>query len=46
LTVGYLPPPFQAYGEIAVMRADGSDVRLLTDNSVEDGWPVWIPIRE
>jgi Tol biopolymer transport system component len=43
LTIGTLPPPFQANGEIAVMRADGSDLRLLTDNSVEDGWPVWIP---
>jgi Tol biopolymer transport system component len=43
LVLGSLPPPFQAYGEIAVMRADGSELQLLTDNSVEDGWPVWIP---
>ena len=33
----------QAYGEIAVMRADGSDVHLLTDNAFEDGTPTWIP---
>jgi len=33
----------QSYGEIAVMRADGSDVRVLTDNSFEDGTPEWIP---
>jgi Tol biopolymer transport system component len=43
LIVGVRPPPFQSYGEIAVMRIDGSDVRLLTDNSVEDGVPVWVP---
>jgi len=36
---------FQPYGEIAVMRADGSDVRLLTDNSTEEGAPSWIPQR-
>jgi Tol biopolymer transport system component len=30
---------FQPYGEIAVMRPDGSDVRLLTDNSTEEGAP-------
>jgi TolB protein len=33
---------FQPYGEIAVMRPDGSDVRLLTDNSTEEGAPSWI----
>jgi Tol biopolymer transport system component len=43
LIVGARPPPFQSYGEIAVMRIDGSDVRLLTDNSVEEGVPVWVP---
>jgi Tol biopolymer transport system component len=36
---------FQPYGELAVMRADGSDVRLLTDNSTEEGAPSWIPRR-
>ena len=43
LVIGVLPPPFQPYGEIAVMRIDGSELRLLTDNSIEDGWPVWVP---
>jgi len=38
-------PPFQPYGEIAVMRPDGADVRVLTDNSTEEGTPVWVPIR-
>ena len=36
---------FQPYGEIAVMRANGSDVRMLTDNSTEEGAPAWIPRR-
>ena len=35
---------FQPYGEIAVMRADGSDVHVLTDNSTEEGAPTWIPM--
>lgn len=35
-------PPFQPYGEIAVMRADGSDFRILTDNSTEEGAPTWV----
>ena len=34
---------FQPYGEIAVMRADGWDVHVLTDNSTEEGAPTWIP---
>jgi Tol biopolymer transport system component len=42
LIVGARPPPFQSYGEIAVMRIDGSELRLLTDNSIEEGTPVWI----
>jgi hypothetical protein len=25
------------------MHADGSDVRLLTDNSTEEGTPFWVP---
>ena len=33
----------QAYGEIGVMRADGSDVRMLTDNQYEEGTPSWLP---
>jgi Tol biopolymer transport system component len=42
LIVGVRPPPFQSYGEIGVMRIDGSDMRLLTDNSIEEGVPVWV----
>jgi len=38
-----LAATFQPYGEIAVMRPDGSDVRILTDNSTEEGAPSWIP---
>ena len=38
-----LTATFQPYGEVAVMRADGSDVRLLTDNSTEEGAPSWVP---
>ena len=38
-----LSPTFQPYGEIAVMHADGSGVRILTDNSTEEGAPSWIP---
>ncbi len=45
LSIGVLPPPFQPYGEIAVMRADGSDVHVLTDNSIEEGTPSWAPRR-
>ena len=33
----------QATGEIFVMRADGSDVRRLTENSFEDATPAWRP---
>jgi len=33
----------QAYGEICVMRADGSEQHVLTDNPFEDGTPTWIP---
>jgi Tol biopolymer transport system component len=33
----------QPYGEISVMRADGSDVHALTDNQFEDGTPTWVP---
>jgi len=38
-----LAATFQPYGEIAVMRLDGSDVRMLTDNSTEEGAPTWVP---
>jgi len=33
----------QPYGEIFAMRADGSDVRQLTDNKWEDATPGWAP---
>jgi TolB protein len=34
----------QSYGEIAVMRLDGSDLRILTDNPWEDSTPRWAPL--
>jgi Tol biopolymer transport system component len=33
----------QSYGEIAVMRPDGSDFHILTDNPWEDATPRWAP---
>jgi Tol biopolymer transport system component len=33
----------QPYGELFVMRADGSDERPLTDNRWEEGTPAWQP---
>jgi Tol biopolymer transport system component len=33
----------QPYGEIFVMRKDGTDVEQLTDNQWEDGVPTWRP---
>ena len=33
----------QPYGEIFVMRYDGTQVRQLTDNQWEDGGPAWQP---
>jgi len=35
----------QPYGDLYVMRADGSDVRMLTDDQFEDGTPSWIPAK-
>lgn len=35
----------QPYGDLYVMRADGSDVRQLTDDQFEEGTPAWFPIR-
>ena len=40
--VTYTDAP-QPYGEIFVMRADGSDVQQLTDNQWEEGTPAWQP---
>lgn len=36
----------QPYGEICVMRADGSDIRVLTDNPFEEATPAWLPIKK
>lgn len=36
----------QPYGEIFAMRADGSDVRQLTDNKWEDASAGWAPERK
>jgi hypothetical protein len=33
----------QPYGEIFVMRYDGTHVEQLTDNQWEDGGPAWQP---
>jgi len=33
----------QPYGEIFVMRADGSGVEQLTDDQWEEGGPAWLP---
>jgi Tol biopolymer transport system component len=34
----------QPYGEIFVMRFDGSDLQQLTDNQWEEGTPAWQPV--
>jgi len=34
----------QPNGDLYVMRSDGSDVRMLTDDQFEDGTPSWLPI--
>jgi Tol biopolymer transport system component len=36
----------QPYGEIFVMRADGSDVQQLTDDQWEEGGPAWLPEKK
>ena len=38
----YLDAP-QPYGELFVMRYDGTQVQQLTDNQWEDGTPAWVP---
>jgi TolB protein len=35
----------QPYGEIFVMRYDGTGVRQLTDNQWEEGTPAWLPLK-
>ncbi|PYR45849.1 MAG: hypothetical protein DMF95_19655 [Acidobacteria bacterium] len=35
----------QPYGELFVMKYDGTDVQQLTDNQWEDGTPAWQPSR-
>ena len=35
----------QSYGEITVMRADGSEITALTDNPWEDATPRWVPLE-
>jgi TolB protein len=39
--------PYNAHpnGEIYVIRADGSDVRRLTENQFEGSTPGWMPSR-
>jgi TolB protein len=34
----------QPYGELFVMRYDGTDARQLTDNQWEDATPAWQPV--
>jgi Tol biopolymer transport system component len=36
----------QPYGEIHIMKADGTDVRMLTDNQFEEATPCWVPLRK
>jgi len=42
--VPYTDAP-QPYGEVFVMRADGSEVQQLTDNQWEEGTPAWQPAK-
>ncbi len=34
----------QAYGDLYIMRADGTDVRIITDDPYEEGTPAWFTI--
>jgi Tol biopolymer transport system component len=36
----------QPYGELFVMKFDGTSVRQLTDNQWEDGTPAWQPVEK
>ena len=40
------PGNAQPYGDIYVMRADGSDVRQLTDTPFEEGTVAWAPLHQ
>lgn len=42
--VPYTDAP-QPYGEVFVIRADGSEVQQLTDNQWEEGTPAWQPTK-
>ncbi|KAK7410619.1 hypothetical protein VNO78_01556 [Psophocarpus tetragonolobus] len=37
------PHQYQPYGEIFIIRLDGSGLKRLTHNSYEDGTPAWSP---
>lgn len=37
------PHHYQPYGDIYVIKSDGSDIQRLTHNSYEDGTPAWGP---
>lgn len=39
------PGNAQQYGDLYVMRANGSDVRQLTDTPFEEGTATWAPVR-
>jgi hypothetical protein len=34
----------QGSGDLYVMRSDGSDVRILTDNPFEEATTGWVPL--
>jgi hypothetical protein len=40
------PDNGQATGEIWVMRADGGDLKRLTENPWEDATPAWKPLNK
>ncbi|XP_073152994.1 uncharacterized protein [Henckelia pumila] len=37
------PHHYQPYGDLFVIKSDGSEIRRLTHNSYEDGTPAWGP---
>jgi len=36
----------QPYGEVFVMKADGTDIQQLTDNQWEEAGPAWLPANK